>query len=712
MTTPAVDELCGSFPTHYVAGFGLRQGNPLALGATVTDGGINFAVHSYYATSVSLVLYRTGERLPYAEIPLPDCFRVGDVHAVLVYGIEDQESLEYGYRIEAAADPITGRSPDPGQTISDPYARLVAGRTPWGTEPDWSVPYQHRAKVMVDDFHWGEDLPPNIPADELVIYEAHVRGFTRHPSSHVATPGTFAGLREKLPYFKSLGINALELMPIFEFDEFENSRKHPETGEWLCNYWGYSTVSFFAPKSGYAASGVYGMAPNEFKTLVRDAHSQGIEIYLDVVFNHTAEGNENGPTIHFKGLGESMWYMLTPDGYYYNFSGTGNTLNCNHPVVRKYVVESLRYWVSEYHIDGFRFDLASILSRDTSGAPLPNPPLLQEIAYDPLIGRCKLIAEAWDAAGLYQVGAFPAYCRWAEWNGKFRDAARRFVKGDEGTVGEMATRYVGSPDLYGARGPSASVNFITAHDGFTLRDLVSYNDKHNEANGEGNRDGGNDNNSWNCGAEGETDDPVINRLRGQQMKNLLTVLLTSQGTPMILAGDERGRTQQGNNNTYCHDSELTWIDWTPGPLADEMTSFTSRLIRTRRAHPAIHAPRYHTGEQMVPGLPDLSWHGTRAWQPDWSQGSRILAVMRCVPFTGHPGSDLDVVYVAFNSHWESHEFELPKLPNDASWRIVASTSEQTPDDIHEPGQEPVLDNQATIVAAPRSAVILCAHVRA
>ena len=434
----------------------------------------------------------------------------------------------------------------------------------------------------------------------------HVRGFTRHASSGVKFPGTFAGVREKIPYLKSLGVNCVEFLPIYEFDEFDNSRPSPVTGERLLNYWGYSTVGFFAPKSAYAATGKMGMQVDELKSLVKALHKEGIEVILDVVFNHTAEGNERGPYISFKGLDNKTYYMLTPEGYYYNFSGTGNTLNCNNPVVRSLVVDCLRYWVTDYHIDGFRFDLASILGRDPWGAPLSNPPLLESLAFDPVLAKCKLIAEAWDAGGLYQVGSFPAYGRWAEWNGKYRDCIRKFLKGDGRMVGEMGQRLQGSPDLYGRRGATASVNFVTCHDGFTLHDLVSYNEKHNEVNGEDNRDGGNDNESWNCGAEGPTEDQEINQLRRQQVKNALAMLLVSRGVPMLLMGDEVGRTQGGNNNAYCLDNETSWLDWGLREHNAELFDFVRHFLAFRKAQPGI-AESVRSPDSVGP----VSWHGTR-----------------------------------------------------------------------------------------------------
>ncbi|RPJ02257.1 MAG: glycogen debranching enzyme, partial [Chloroflexi bacterium] len=484
------------YPTHTHEGFQLRAGRQLPFGASAVPGGVNFSIYSSHATTCALVLFEKGAQKPLAEIPFPDEFRIGNVFAMIVFGL-DYENTEYGYRMDGPWDPTNGQRFDKTKTLMDPYAKAIGGRDVWGKTPDWNDLYQHRARLVYDDFDWESDRPLEKPIEDLVIYEMHVRSFTRDESSGVRHRGTFAGLREKIGYLKDLGVNCVELLPVYEFDEFENSRPSPITGELLLNYWGYSTVGFFAPKAGFAATGHLGMQVDEFKTLVKELHKNGIEVILDVVFNHTAEGDQRGPYISFRGLDNKTYYMLTPEGYYFNFSGTGNTLNCNHPVVRDMVLDCLRYWAAEYHVDGFRFDLAAILGRAQNGAPLPNPPLLEALAHDPVLAKCKLIAEAWDAGGLYQVGSFPAYGRWAEWNGKYRDAVRRFIKGDEGLIGEIAQRLQGSPDLYAFRGPTASVNFLTAHDGFTLNDLVSYNDKHNEANGEDNNDGANDNYSWN-----------------------------------------------------------------------------------------------------------------------------------------------------------------------------------------------------------------------
>jgi isoamylase len=707
---PAVGRI-DVYPTHAIAGYNVRPGKPFPFGATLVPGGINFSVFSSHATDCTLVLFEKGAREPTVEIPFPDEFGIGHVFSMIVFGL-DVENVEYGYRMDGPFDPAAGHRFDSSRILMDPFARAIGGRDVWGREPDWSDPYQHRSRLVFDDFDWDDDRPLEIPMEDLIIYEAHLRGFTKHPSSGVKFPGTFGGLRQKIPYLKELGINCVELMPIYEFDEFEHSRRVPETGELLMNYWGYSTVGFFAPKAGYAATGKLGMQVDELKGLVKELHRAGIEVFLDVVFNHTAEGNERGPYISFRGIDNKTYYMLTPDGHYYNFSGTGNTLNCNNPVVRNTVLDCLRYWAAEYHIDGFRFDLAAILGRDPQGAPLPNPPLLETLAFDPILAKCKLIAEAWDAGGLYQVGSFPAYGRWAEWNGKYRDAARRFLKGEMGTAGEMAQRLQGSPDLYWGRGSAASVNFITCHDGFTLADLVSYNWKHNEANGEDNNDGANDNNSWNCGCEGPTDDSEVNLLRTRQMKNAVAMLMVSQGVPMILMGDEVARSQQGNNNTYCHDTELNWLDWSLREKNRDLFSFFQKCIAFRKAHPALRNRSHHHGSDRAgSGYPDISWHGTRAWHADWSPSSLTLAFMLCGKHAKDCALEDDFIYVAMNMHWEGHGFELPAPPDGRRWRVFANTGMPAPEDAWDLGAEPELSDQGHVFVGPRSVVILVGTVR-
>ena len=694
--------------THEFGGFRLRYGHALPFGVSHVPGGINFSVFSAHATGCTLVLFRKGEPLPYAEIPFPPECRIGDVFAMIVYDL-DYEELEYGFRMEGPLDPRAGHLFDSKNILLDPFAREIGGGGSWLQPPSEGEVYPHRARMPYEDFDWGHDRPINLPVQNLVIYEMHVRGFTRHPSSGVRHPGTYEGIVEKIPYLKSIGVNCVELMPIFEFDEFENTRINPLSGETLCNYWGYSTLGFYAPKSGYAATGHHGTQLAEFKNMVKALHAAGISVILDVVFNHTAEGDLRGPTISFRGLDNQTYYMLEPDGSYANYTGCGNTLNCNHPVVRSFVLDCLRYWVAECHLDGFRFDLASVLGRDRSGHPLLNPPLLEALALDPILAGCDLIAEAWDAGGLYQVGNFPSYGRWMEWNGHFRDAARRFLRGDAGVVGEMVQGILGSPNLYAASGrkPTASVNFITCHDGFTLRDLYSFNDKHNLANGEDNRDGANDNNSWNCGAEGETDDLAVNRLRSRLQRNAMALLFLSQGVPMLSMGDELGRTQHGNNNAYCHDAEWNWLDWTPGDEAEGLSRFVSLLAGFRRRHSQLHREDFFTGtDTWKCGYPDISWHGVKAWVSDWGSESRSLAFLIAGNPNAASGPEEDFLYVAFNMWHEGLTFELPKLPVGMRWRRVVDTSRPSPDDFLEQGTEQLLRDQSALPIGDRSVVVL------
>ncbi len=692
-------------PTHSYQGYRMRIGRAFPFGASFVPGGVNFSIYSRFATACTLVLFEKGEPTPMVEIPFPPEFRIGNVFTMIVFDL-GYENVEYGYRMDGPFDPTNGHRFDPTKILTDPYAKVIGGRDVWGKQPDWDDIYQHRARLVYDDFDWESDRPLETPMEDLVVYEMHVRGFTQHPSARVRHPGTFAAIREKIPYLKELGVNCVELMPIFEFDEFENSKTSPVTGETLYNYWGYSQVGFFAPKAGFAATGRMGMQVDELKTLIKDLHRNGIEVMLDVVFNHTAEGNEQGPSISYRGIDNKSYYMLTPEGYYYNFSGCGNTLNCNNPLVRNMIVDCLRYWAEEYHIDGFRFDLASILSRDQNGAPLANPPLLETLAFDPVLAKCKLVAEAWDAGGLYQVGSFPAHGRWAEWNGKYRDDIRKFLKGD-GSVGAAAQRLQGSPDLYShaGRGATASINFITAHDGFSLADMVSYNEKHNFANGENNNDGGNDNDSWNCGWEGPTEDIGINQLRRRQIKNAVAMLMVSQGVPMIVMGDEVARTQQGNNNTYCQDNALNWLDWSLVQENSEIFRFFQNMIGFRNAHPVLRGNgHFRNSDYMGCGYPDISWHGAQAWNADWSDGAKTLAFMLSGQHAkGGTVSDNDV-YVAFNMHWESQHFGLPGLPEGYKWHVFANTA--APEDSYTPGLEPELAEQSHLLLGSRSVAIL------
>ncbi len=696
-TSPRID----IFPTRYHSGFGIRPGMPYPLGTSQVIRGINFAVYSKHATAAHLVLFRFGQQQPFAEIPFPEEFRIGHVFTMIIFDL-DTEEIEYGYRMYGPYDPGKGHRFDDQLVLLDPHARCLAGFDGWGKPRMYqNSRYPYRARILPEDYDWQGDRPLGLPTEDLIIYEMHVRGFTQSPTSKTRFPGTFAGIREKIPYLKELGINCIELMPIFELDETDNPRINPQTGERLWNYWGYSTIAFEAPKAAYAASDAAQMQSEELKSTVKELHRHGIEVILDVVFNHTAEGNENGPTISLRGLDNETYYMLTTTGEYFNFSGCGNTLNCNHPVVRDFVLHCLRHWVAEYHIDGFRFDLASILGRDDLGYPLSNPPLLESLAMDPVLGKTKLIAEAWDAGGLYQVGSFPSYGRWAEWNGKYRDAVRKFLKGDANMTSEMATRLVGSPDLYATRGPAASINFVTCHDGFTLRDLVSYNEKHNEANGENNRDGANDNHSWNCGVEGETEDIQIITLRKRQMRNAITLLMLSQGVPMLLMGDEVGRTQKGNNNTYCHDSPLNWFDWSLVESEHELFRFCRLWIQFRKEHPVLRHPA-HVGNDYSHTSPlEVSWHGHRAWNADWSPESRFLACMLRQRLTYMN----DNLYAAFNMHWDAVDIELPQPIDGDDWYVFVDTGKPAPDDIADVGAESILIQNKRYSMAPRSCLV-------
>ena len=657
------------FPTHEINGVRYRIGRVLPFGASIVQNGVNFSVFSKEATACELVLFHAGEEQPFLRILFLPEFRIGDVYSMMVYDL-DIDNLEYGYCFDGAYLPQEGLWFDRTKIVLDPYAKSVSGRIVWGRRDKRYDAFPHRGRVIYDDFDWQGDTPLNLPLQDSILYELHVRGFTKHESSGVKYAGTFAGMREKISYLKELGITAVELLPIFAFDELENSRVHD--GMQLYNYWGYSTVCFFAPKVGYAASGRMHMETEELKNLILQLHKNGIEVILDVVFNHTAEGNENGPTISYRGIDNRTYYLLTPEGYYYNFSGCGNTLNCNNSVVRNCILDCLRYWVTDYHVDGFRFDLASILARDENGAPMTDPPLLETLANDAVLGRTKLIAEAWDAGGMYQVGTFPSWGKWAEWNGKYRDCVRSFVKGNADSAPELFYRIGGSQDLYGNRSAEASVNFITCHDGFTLADCVSYNEKHNEANGENNQDGCNDNCSWNCGAEGETEDAAVLALRLRQMKNMLTLLLLSRGVPMLLAGDEFANMQHGNNNAYCQDNEISWLDWSLLGKNSGLHHFVCNLIAFRKAHPVLRSKDF-SQEHNETGYPELSFHGTEPWSLDQNAPTLTFAVLYAESGVKFGLSQDSFLYIAVNAHWEAHTFRLPIIPADKRWHLWVDT---------------------------------------
>lgn len=692
------------YPTHEKDGVRYRIGKVLPYGATIVPDGVNFSIFSHDAVSCELLLFHQGETEPYVVIPFPEEFRIGHVYSMVVFDL-DYESVEYGYRFNGRYAPKEGYWFDKTKILLDPYARSASGRTVWGAAPDASSPFQHLGRIICDDFDWQGDKPLEIPLKDLIIYEAHVRGFTRHPSSHAQYPGTFAGLKDKIPYLKELGINCIELLPVFEFDEFENHRVLGDRE--LFNYWGYSTVCFFAPKAGYAASGPLGLEADELKNMIKLLHKSGIEVILDVVFNHTAEGDERGPYISYRGIDNQTYYLLSPDGGYYNFSGCGNTMNCNNSIVRNFILDALRYWASDYHIDGFRFDLASILSRDETGAPMSNPPLLESLAHDAILGKCKLIAEAWDAGGLYQVGSFPSWGRWAEWNGRYRDCLRKFVKGGGECAPELFWRLNGSKDMYHNRSAEASINFITCHDGFTLYDLVSYNEKHNLENGENNNDGANSNDSWNCGAEGETDDFGVNALRRRQQKNMVSLLLLSRGVPMLLAGDEFANTQFGNNNAYCQDNEISWLNWDLLNKHRELLAFFKRMIAFRKAHPVLRNEFFTSGNNAT-GYPELSFHSEEPWYLDTSKATLVFAFMFAEDKQTYDVKQDSFIYTAVNAYWERRTFRLPIVPKGFVWHVVCNTFKECGGECL-PGKEPAVENQSEITVEQRSILVLIAY---
>ena len=686
-------------PIDTIDGFQVRPGFFRDFGATIIPGGVNFTVQSHGADSIELLLFHRGAEEPFAELKFPDNYRIGFVYSMIVFGL-DVEEFEYAYRVDGPYDEEKGLRFDRTKILLDPYARAVTGQSRWGHKNN--VRHGYRARVVRSNFDWGRERTSQIPMEDLIIYETHVRGFTKDPSSGTACPGTFHALKEKIPYLKNLGINAVELMPIFEFDEMRDARLIDENQ--LLDYWGYNPVSFFAPNTSYCSALEYNREGLELKNMIKELHDNGIEVILDVVFNHTAEGNELGPCFSFKGFDNNVYYMLTPEGKYYNFSGCGNTLNCNHPVVQEMILDCLRYWVIEYRVDGFRFDLASILGRNEDGVPMNQPPLLRNLAFDSILGNVKLIAEAWDAGGLYQVGSFPSWKRWAEWNGRYRDDMRCFLKGDAGMAHIAAQRMIGSPDLYDPvyRGGNASVNFLTCHDGFTLYDLYSYNQKHNEANGWGNTDGYNDNNSWNCGTEGSTDDPDILALRIRMIKNACTVLMCSRGTPMFLSGDEFGDTRYGNNNPYCQDNEISWLDWTlleKEPNRD-LFEFFRYMITFRKKHPSIRKDL----EPSYIGFPSMSVHGLTPWEPDAPESSYAA----CVLFAGYneDTGEEDLVYVAVNSHWQAAEMTLPDLPEGYAWKIAVNTGDPLQQTFEE-GKMPAAGKQ--LLLGERSVIVFVAE---
>lgn len=675
--------------------FEVSEGSPAPFGATVRDGGINFAIFSAHSVSATLCLITLSDlqqNRVTEQISLdPMTNKTGDIWHVFLRGNFDD--MLYAYKFDGPMSPQEGHYFDSSRMVLDPYAKAVISRGEYGVLGPHGNCWPQMACMIPapnDEFDWQGDLPLQYPQRDLIIYEMHVRGFTRHESSRTKYPGTYLGVIEKLDHLKELGINCIELMPCHEFNELEYYSYNPVMGDYKVNFWGYSTVSFFSPMIRYSSSGVRNCgrdAINEFKLLVREAHKRGIEVIMDVVFNHTAEGNEKGPILSFRGIDNSVFYMLAPQGEFYNYSGCGNTFNCNHPVVRQFIVDCLRYWVTEMHVDGFRFDLASILTRSsslwdavnvygnsiqgdllTTGTPLSSPPLLDMISNDPILGGVKLIAEAWDCGGLYQVGMFPHWGIWSEWNGKYRDMVRLFIKGTDGFAGAFAECLCGSPNLYqeGGRRPWHSINFICAHDGFTLADLVTYNEKHNLANGEENRDGENHNNSWNCGQEGEFVSTSVKSLRKRQIRNFFLCLMVSQGVPMIYMGDEYGHTKGGNNNTYCHDNYINYFRW------DKKEETASDFFRFCRLMTKFRHECESLGLNAFPTSERLQWHGHIPGKPDWSETSRFVAFTLRDLVKGE-------IYIAFNTSHLPATVILPERPG-YRWEPLVDTSKPAPFD--------------------------------
>jgi glycogen operon protein len=691
----------------------VRSGVPYPFGAHLRGDGVNFSIFSRHATGVRLDLFDYPEdSLPARSIILnPARNKTGDVWHVWLEGIRTGQL--YGYRIAGAYAPHEGHRFNPDKLVVDPYATAIAmlpgqdflpalgydASSPLGDLSQSEVDYAATAPKCVvthADFDWQGDQPLRHPWEATVIYELHVRGYTIHPTAGVPFPGTYHGLIQKIPYLRDLGVTAVELMPVQEFNETHLLRVNPQTGERLKNYWGYDPVSFFAPKASYASVRDAGAQVLEFKEMVRAFHAAGLEVILDVVFNHTVESNELGPTVCFRGIDNAIYYWLAEDRRYYrDFTGTGQTINATHPVVRDLILDALRYWVMEMHVDGFRFDLASVLGRDRRGHVLADAPLLERIAEDPILRDAKLIAEAWDAAGAYQVGSF-AHRRWAEWNGQFRDDVRRFWRGDEDMAGRFASRICGSSDLYlgSGKGPERSINFVTCHDGFTLNDLVSYARKHNEANGEDNRDGTNENYSANYGAEGECGDPSVEALRRRQIKNFLLTLAIARGVPMLLGGDEFRRSQRGNNNAYCQDNETSWVDWSLLQRNNEIFRFTRGVLALRRAHPALRREAFYTDK-------DIRWLNPSGKSPNWLDArQKCLACL----IRGQDGPDLCLI---FNADAVGITFVLPSSTR--PWRLAADTSRASPYDFCAPGEESDLANPTSYSVESRSSVILVAR---
>jgi len=691
----------------------VSPGDPLPLGATVGDGGVNFSVFSKNATLVELLLFdNSDDPAPRQVIRLlPAHHRTFNYWHVWVAGVTAGQI--YGYRVHGPWSPSEGHRFDPLKLLVDPYARGIVYGDHW-SRTDACRPGDNTRTAMkslvVDPggFDWQGTTPPHLDGTDRIIYELHVRGFTRHPSAGATHPGTFDAIVEKIPYLLELGVNTVQLMPVFQFDEHDVANVDPVSGRPLTNYWGYNPIGFFAPHRGFYTEDWSRMRHlTGFRDMVRELHRAGLEVILDVVYNHTSEAGERGPTLSFRGFDNAVYYLLDPEdrARYADFSGCGNTLNANHPMVRRLILDSLRYWVETMRVDGFRFDLASALSRNERGEPMDDPPLLWAIETDPALIKTRLHAEAWDAGGLYQVGSFPGE-RWAEWNGRFRDDIRRFVRGDQGLAGAVAARMTGSADIYQSLGrvPHQSINYITCHDGFTLADLVAYSRKHNYANGENNRDGCHENHSWNHGVEGPTESPAINALRRRQQRNLLALLFLSHGEPMLLMGDEVGRTQRGNNNAYCQDNETSWLDWRLREVNADLFRFTRLMIALRKAQPHLRPTRYAIGANapraVQKGRTIVTWHGVKPGAPDWSPAAQVVAYT----LSGEGG---DALHVIVNAHEDALRFELPQAPGGGPWRRQVDTARPSPEDIAPIGEAPAWE-AATYLVEGRSVVVLVA----
>ncbi len=675
----------------------IARGRCLPLGASAQPDGVNFALLCRHGTAVFLVVYPLEGTEPIAEIALhPRRNRTGDHWHVMVAGLPP--AFAYGWRVDGPRSP--GHCYDANMVLLDPAATALSNGAKWGLSREPEKQRSARRSVYIrKPFHWQEDAPLLTPLEDAVIYDLHVRGFTCHPTSLTAHPGTFAGLVEKIPYLQALGVTSVELLPIHEFDETDCPFTNPLNGESNRNLWGYNSIAFAAPKAGYASNGAEHGQLVEFREMVRAFHAAGLEVILDVVFNHTGEGDYRGRTYSFRGLDNHLYYMIGPDGRYLNYSGCGNTVNSNHPVVRQLLMNCLRFWVADMHVDGLRFDLASVMGRDSQGVVLVEPPVVEMIAEEGVLSDTKLIAEPWDAGGLYQVGYFPFGRRWSEWNGRYRDDVRRFWRGDSDTVAALATRLCGSADLYHTidRLPRHSINFITCHDGFTLWDLVSYNEKHNEANGERNQDGSDANWSWNCGVEGETTYAHVLGLRRRQVRNLMATLLLSQGVPMLLAGDEVLRTQLGNNNAWCQDNETSWLDWSLIVKNSDFLRFVRELIALRRRHPALRRRRFFDG-------PEIAWHGVEPNKPDFSAESHSLALTLDGRLSGRePDRDF---YMVFNAWKEALPFTVPPSPQGKCWRRVIDTALAPPREVVGPGEGPDVPAASTYTVAPHSVLVL------